>query len=128
LRPKTGQYDGGKPLPLPAFKAASLALERAKKLGSLAPDHYLFPFRIHRALYDPARHQTSFKSAWLKMTAAAELPGLRMYALRHHCITSLLEDPHVSEETVQAIAGHVSRKMMKRYSHIRWAAKRAAVP
>ncbi len=115
------------PLNEEAFKAATLAVERAKKLGSLSPDHYLFPFRIHRALYDPTRHQTSFKGAWLRMTAAAELPGLRMYDLRHHCITSLLEDPHVSEETVQAIAGHVSRRMMKRYSHIRSAAKRAAV-
>jgi hypothetical protein len=36
-----------------------------------------------------------------------------------HCITALLEDPRVSEETVEAIAGHVNRKMMKRYSHIR---------
>ena len=61
------------------------------------------------------------------MIAAAQLPGLRMYDLRHHCITSLLEDPRVSEETVEAIAGHVSRRMMKRYSHIRSAAKRAAV-
>jgi hypothetical protein len=33
----------------------------------------------------------------------------------------------VSEETVEAIAGHVSRQMTKRYSHIRSAAKRAAV-
>jgi hypothetical protein len=61
------------------------------------------------------------------MVAAAELPGLRMYDLRHHCITELLEDPRNSEETVQAIAGHVSRRMMQRYSHIRSAAKRSAV-
>jgi hypothetical protein len=115
------------PLNEEASKAATLAVERAKKLGSVAPDHYLFPFRIHRALYDPTRHQTSFKGAWLRMNEAAELPGLRMYDLRHHCITSLLEDPRVSEETVQAIAGHVSRRMMKHYSHIRSAAKRAAV-
>jgi integrase len=115
------------PLNEESFKAAQLAVERAKKLGSLAPDHYLFPFRVHRALFDPARHQTSFKGAWKKMVAVAELPGLRMYDLRHHCITSLLEDPRVSEETVEAIAGHVSRRMMKRYSHIRSAAKRAAV-
>jgi hypothetical protein len=115
------------PLNEEAFKAAQLAVERAKKLGSLAPDHYLFPFRIHRALFDPTRHQTTFKTAWLRMVAAAELPGLRMYDLRHHCITSLLEDPRVSEGTVEAIAGHLGPKMMKRYSHIRSAAKRAAV-
>jgi hypothetical protein len=50
-----------------------------------------------------------------------------MYDLRHHCITELLENPNHSQQTVQAIAGHVSRRMMKRYSHIRSAAKRAAV-
>jgi len=115
------------PLNNEARKAAQLAVERATRLGASAPDHFLFPFRIHRALFDPTRHQTSFKGAWLKMTTAAELPGLRMYDLRHHCITELLEDPRNSEETVQAIAGHVSRRMMQRYSHIRSAAKRSAV-
>jgi integrase len=115
------------PLNDEAYKAAQLAVERATKLGSSAPDHYLFPFRIHRSLFDPARHQTTFKTAWLRMVAAAALPGLRMYDLRHHCITALLEDPMVSEETVEAIAGHVNRAMTKRYSHIRSAAKRSAV-
>jgi integrase len=115
------------PLNDEACKAAQLAVERATRLGSSAPDHFLFPFRLHRALFDPTRHQTSFKGAWLKMTAEAKLPGLRMYDLRHHCITELLEDPRNSEETVQAIAGHVSRRMMQRYSHIRSAAKRSAV-
>lgn len=119
------------PLNEEAFKAAQLAAERARRLGAVLPDHYLFPFRISgnyiAGKYDPTRHQTTFKGAWLKMVAAAELPGLRMYDLRHHCITVMLEDPHTSEETVQAIAGHVSRRMMKRYSHIRMASKRAAV-
>jgi integrase len=115
------------PLNEEGFKAAQLAVERAKKLGSTAPDHFLFPFRIHRSHFDPTRHQTTFKTAWLKMVAAADLPGFRMYDLRHHCITELLEDPRNSEETVQAIAGHVSRRMMQRYSHIRSAAKRSAV-
>jgi hypothetical protein len=61
------------------------------------------------------------------MIEAADLPKLRMYDLRHHCITSLLEDPRVSPETAEAIAGHIGPKMLKRYSHIRSAAKRAAV-
>jgi len=33
----------------------------------------------------------------------------------------------VSEETIRALAGHVSRKMLERYSHIRLAAKQAAI-
>jgi integrase len=42
-----------------------------------------------------------------------------MYDLRHHAMTALLENPEVSEETVEDLAGHVSRRMKKRYSHIR---------
>ena len=33
----------------------------------------------------------------------------------------------MSEETIRALAGHVSRKMLERYSHIRLAAKQAAI-
>lgn len=120
------------PLNDEALSAVRKTLERARQLGSLEPDHYLFPFRIrgsniHHALYDPSRHQTSFKTAWLRLREKAQLPGFRMYDLRHHAITSLLENPDISEETVEDIAGHVSRRMKKRYSHIRMEYKRAAV-
>lgn len=112
--------------------AVRQAIERAHGLGSLEPEHYLFPYRRNREgmgnmVFDPARHQTSFKAAWLKMIAQAKLPGLRMYDLRHHAITALLENPDISEETVEDIAGHVSRRMKKRYSHIRMEYRRAAV-
>lgn len=115
------------PLNEEALATAQLAIERAKRLGSVDPEHYVFPFRIHRAKFDPTRHQTTFKTAWKKLIEAAHLPGFRMYDLRHHAITALLENPEVSEETVEDIAGHVSRRMKKRYSHIRLEYKRAAV-
>jgi len=50
-----------------------------------------------------------------------------MYDLRHHAITGLLEDESVSERTVIELAGHVSRAMLERYSHIRMRTKREAV-
>jgi integrase len=120
------------PLNDEALRAAARAVDRANELGSNLPEHYLFPFRIrggniHQALYDPNRHQTSFKTAWLALRECAQLPGFRMYDLRHHAITSLLENPNISEEVVEDIAGHVSRRMKKRYSHIRMEYKRAAV-
>ncbi|MBZ5574652.1 MAG: hypothetical protein LAO09_22580, partial [Acidobacteriia bacterium] len=99
----------------------------ARELGSIEPDHYLFPFRIHRAKFDPTRHQTSFKTARLKLIVGAGLPGFRQYDLRHHAITVLLENPHVSEETAEAVAGHISREMKKRYSHLRMDSRRLAV-
>jgi len=49
------------------------------------------------------------------------------YSFRHHAITKLLENPDVSEEVAEALAGHISHQMKKRYSHIRMEARRAAV-
>jgi integrase len=54
------------------------------------------------------------------------LAGLRFHDLRHTCITKLAEGQG-SEQTIMAIAGHVSRKMLEHYSHIRMEAKRAAL-
>jgi hypothetical protein len=60
------------------------------------------------------------------MLVAAGL-HISAYSFRHHAITKLLENPDVSEETAEAIAGHISHKMKKRYSHTRLHVKRAAV-
>ena len=49
----------------------------------------------------------------------------RFHDLRHTCITKLAES-QASEQTVMAIAGHASRKMIDYYSPIRMEAKRAA--
>lgn len=46
--------------------------------------------------------------------------------LRHTCITKL-SGGQASEQTLMSIAGHLSRKMPEHYSHIRMAAKRAAL-
>jgi integrase len=118
------------PLNAESLKAIRRAMERSQQLGATEPHHYIFPFRVYggqNPKHDPTRHQTTFKTAWTKLRATAQLPGFRMYDLRHHAITSLLENPDVSEETVEDIAGHVSRRMKKRYSHIRMEYKRAAV-
>ena len=52
---------------------------------------------------------------------------LRLHDLRHHAITKLAESNAASEETIMAIAGHVSREMLQHYSHIRQEARRKAV-
>jgi hypothetical protein len=46
--------------------------------------------------------------------------------LRHNFATGLAE-AGVSESTMLALMGHMSRAMLERYSHIRLAAKRQAV-
>ena len=119
------------PLNDESFGALSKAVARAAALGSIRPEHYLFPFRAggsrFGAVYDPGRHQLSFYKAWKEITAEADLYGFRMYDLRHTAITKLLENPEVSEETAEAIAGHVSHRMKKRYSHVRIEVRRAAI-
>ena len=45
---------------------------------------------------------------------------------RHHAITKLAKS-QASEQTIMAIAGHVSREMLEYYSHIRLEAKRKAL-
>jgi integrase len=47
--------------------------------------------------------------------------------MRHTFVSRLAENPNVSEQTIKALAGHVSRQMLKRYSHIRSQAKQAAI-
>ncbi len=47
--------------------------------------------------------------------------------MRHTFISRLAENPSVSEQTLKALAGHVSRQMLERYSHIRSQAKQAAI-
>jgi len=52
--------------------------------------------------------------------------GLRFRDLRHHAITELAEST-ASDQTIMAIAGHVSPKMLAHYSHVRLEAKRTAL-
>ncbi|MSO23138.1 MAG: hypothetical protein EXQ58_07780, partial [Acidobacteria bacterium] len=60
------------------------------------------------------------------LTKAAGLHGFRFHDLRHQAITELAE-LGLSDQTVMAIAGHVSKEMLNHYSHIRMAAKRKAL-
>ena len=111
----------------------------AARSGSVEPSHFVFAgFRatghfagnnlleMRVASYNPARPITSWRTAWRKLTRKAGLAGLRFHDLRHHAITELAESG-ASEQTIMAIAGHVSRRMLERYSHIRLEAKRNAL-
>ncbi len=99
--------------------------ERAKGFKGTEAQHYVFPACEHGHI-DPTRNQTSFRTAWRRLTKAAGLAGLRFHDLRHHAITELAES-QVSDQTIMAIAGHVSQKMLARYSHVRSEARRQAV-
>ncbi len=63
-------------------------------------------------------------SAWKR--AAAPLRGLRFHDLRHQAITEMAE-AGASDATMMAVAGHMSRRMLEHYSHVRMAQKRTAL-
>jgi integrase len=67
-----------------------------------------------------------WKKAW---RLAFEEAGVRYrwHDCRHSFISRLAENPHVSQETIKSLAGHVSKRMLERYSHIRTQAKRDAI-
>jgi integrase len=116
----------GRTIPLnpEALGAIKWLLKRLRGLGGGQFDDYLFPFRVKRncyALNRPASPQF-IRSAFNGMRAAADLPWLTPHCLRHQIITKMLEQG-APEETVRAIAGHVSRQMMLHYSHLRIQAK-----
>jgi integrase len=119
------------PLNQPAFDALA---KWAGRLVEANAEDYVFPAceaagieRAHpdKERIDPSRPITSWRSAWQAALRRAGL-RLRFHDLRHTCITKLAES-QASEQTLMAIAGHVSRKMIEHYSHIRMEAKRVAL-
>lgn len=104
---------------------------------------------------DPTRSVKGWRTAWRSLTRAIECPAcsllqspsqrcrneeckadlrgvkspferFRFHDLRHQAITELAES-QASDQTIMAIAGHVSRRMLEHYSHVRLAAKRQAL-
>ena len=65
-------------------------------------------------------------TAWRTLRDAAGLPGLRFHDLRHTVITELAE-MGVADHVLESISGHLSRRMLEHYSHIRIDAKRQAL-
>jgi len=142
------------PLNTDAWNAVLSIYRRAQSLGEVRPDHYVFP-ACEASHFDPTRPQASWRTAWRNLTRLVTCPacgiqqnpgkscsnekcaadinkvrsslaGLRFHDLRHHAITELAES-QASDNTIMAIAGHVSPKMLAHYSHVRLQAKRAAL-
>jgi integrase len=161
IRRSTTKTDAGErviPLNESAYAAILELYHRSKdqpddKAG-VEPTHYLFP-ACENSKFDPTRPQTSWRTAWRRMTRTIHCPacgqqqdpgnncqnetckadignvksptaGLRFHDLRHHAVTELAES-QASDQTIMAIAGHVSPKMLAHYSHVRMAAKRKAL-
>jgi integrase len=132
---------GERVVPLTDVSVSALARlrRRAGGFGAVEPSHYVFAAFVPKFKFsgkrvtdynvtgfDPKRHLNSWRSAWRTLTKKAGLPGFRFHDLRHCAITQLAENG-ASDSTIMAIAGHVSRRMPERYSHVRMEAKRKAM-
>jgi integrase len=72
-----------------------------------------------------ARPVTTLRTAWTKLRKNAKVVG-RSHDNRHTLVTELAESG-AGDEVIMSIAGHVSRAMLSRYSHVRMEAKRRAL-
>ena len=95
-----------------------------KRFKVCRPEWYVFPFGTPLPK-DPTRPITSFKTAWRKVRKKAGVKG-RWHDNRHTLVTDLAESG-AGDEVIMGIAGHVSRAMLSRYSHVRMEAKRRAL-
>ncbi|MGO9646586.1 MAG: tyrosine-type recombinase/integrase [Terriglobales bacterium] len=132
---------GERVVPLTGVSVSALARlrRRAEGFGTVEVSHFVFAAFVPKFTFsgkrvvnynvtgfDPTRHVKSWRTAWRTLTKKAGLPGFRFHDLRHCAITQLAENG-TSDSTIMAIAGHVSRRMLERYSHVRMEAKRTAM-
>jgi len=121
---------------IPLNLRAVAALTHGRGLFSEAqPEHYVFPHEKDGLAgndrkpcaweIEPTEPMHRWKVAWESARAAGKV-SCRFHDLRHTFLSRLAES-QASDSTIMALAGHVSRAMMERYSHIRMEAKRKAV-
>ncbi len=131
---------GGEGRVIPLSETAFRALQEWRsQFPDALPAHFVFPTekyglsgedgykegRMIPYATDPTKPIGSWKIAW---TGARKACGVqcRWHDLRHTFVSRMAES-HASDTTIMALAGHLSRKMMERYSHTRIEAKRAAI-
>jgi integrase len=117
----------GRLIPLNETALAALEAHAAwyvKRFGACRPEWFVFAFGTPLPK-DPTRPITSFKTAWIKVRKNAGVKG-RWHDNRHTLVTELAESG-AGDEVIMSIAGHVSRTMLSRYSHVRMEAKRRAL-
>jgi integrase len=141
------------PLNADALAAFARLRERAELVGGTDPEHYVFPSCEYRRV-DPTKPQKTWRTAWRSLVkeaarqagrqaaaaslekarslasakaawkqAAAPYRGFRFHDLRHQVVTEMAE-AGAPDAVIQSLAGHMSKRMVEHYSHVRRAAKR----
>lgn len=113
------------PLNQSARRALATMRLRAEILGFTHPEHYVWYARQWGRL-DPSRPVKKWDTAWRNLRTPAGLSRLRFHDLRHTIITEMAE-AGVPDHVMESISGHLSRRMLEHYSHVRLDAKREAL-
>jgi integrase len=129
----------GRVVPLSQMALAVLQEWRGAFPDAL-PGHYVFPSERYGHMGGivgqrggklspyktfPDEPVGSWNSAWRTAKATAKVE-CRWHDLRHTFVSTIAAGGAM-DATIMALAGHLSRKMMEKYSHVRNAAKRQAV-
>jgi integrase len=131
---------GGEGREIPLSETAwKVIQEWRREFPDASPAHFVFPTERYglagedgylegkMAAYntDPTKPIGSWKVAWTAARTSAKVE-CRWHDMRHTFVSRMAES-HASDATIMSLAGHLSRKMMERYSHTRGEAKRAAI-
>ena len=130
----------GRIIPLSATALECLQAWRSQ-FPEAEPEHYAFPSEKYGSVplpgtgiltnqcmpYDirPDVPIGSWKVAWTIARKNAKVRA-RWHDLRHSFVSRLAES-QASDATMMAMSGHLSRKMLERYSHTRYEAKQTAI-
>lgn len=90
------------------ISTAALALLKAMK--TTATSDYLFPTSRGTPMQD-------LKRSWLRVTKAAELPGVRLHDLRH-TFASILASHGETLHVIGKLLGHSQQQTTMRYAHL----------
>jgi integrase len=103
-------------------------IERAQKLGARSPQHFLFPGRVVRNVFDPETHmsETGLRKQFEEVRSAAGVPWFQLNGWRHTAITRLAE-AGVPIAIIMQRSGHVTPRMSAHYTHICEQVQRFAV-
>lgn len=111
-----------------ALWALERLMERARTMGADQPQHYLFPGRVTRGIYDPMRPMSvhGLCNRWDEVRERAILPRFTPKDTRHTAITRWAE-AGIPIHVIMSMAGHIRQQMQLHYVHISEVAKRKAV-
>jgi integrase len=131
---------GGEGREVPLSETATLCLgEWRSQFPEAEPAHFIFPSERYglkgedgylsgkASAYEIRPHVAigSWKVSWTSARAETKV-SCRWHDMRHTFVSRMAEGK-ASDATIMALAGHLSRKMMERYSHTRTERKREAI-